>query len=108
MIGQAIQLCGGRNVFAELEGLSVAVSLESVLQAKPEAIIASDFGPAERDDAATGLAGWSQWENLPAVRHDNLYFVDADLMVRPGNRIIDGVRQMCQRLDLARARLETS
>lgn len=104
VIGQAIRLCGGRNVFGGLEGLSPAVSLEAVLKERPDAIIASDFGEA-RAEAATRLSGWAEWEYLPAVRHGNLYFVDADYMVRPGSRIIEGVRQLCDRLDRARGRL---
>ncbi len=104
VIGQAIELCGGENVFAELEGLSPAVSLEAVLDALPEVIVASNFG-GDRPDAAVGLAHWSAWDHLPAVRYDNLYFVDADYMVRPGLRILEGVRQMCDRLDRARERL---
>lgn len=103
VIGQAIELCGGRNVFGSMQVLSPAVSLEAVLEAGPEAIVASDFGTG-RADSGTGLSGWSSWQNLPAVQLGNLYFVDADYMVRPGIRIIEGVRQMCDRLDRARSR----
>jgi len=105
VIGQAIELCGGRNVFAAMQTLSPAVSLEAVLDANPEAIVASDFG-AGRADSGTGLSGWSAWQHLAAVQRGNLYFVDADYMVRPGIRIIEGVRQMCDRLDRARSRIE--
>jgi iron complex transport system substrate-binding protein len=104
VIGEAIQLCGGKNAFAELSRLSPAVSLEAVLDANPDVIIAPDFGD-RRDEMPTGFSGWAQWDTLPAVRYGNLYLVDADYMARPGLRILEGVRQLCDRLDRARDRL---
>ncbi len=43
-IGQGLRLCGGRNVFGELPGLTAVVSLESIIEAAPQVIVASDIG----------------------------------------------------------------
>jgi iron complex transport system substrate-binding protein len=43
VIGEAIEICGGRNVFADLKELSPAISLEAALESAPQVIIASRF-----------------------------------------------------------------
>ena len=68
LITQAIAVCGGENVFAALTLPAPAVSVEAVLAAKPDAIIAGADGavrPAWLDD-------WKRWPSLPAVAHGNL------------------------------------
>lgn len=101
VIGEAIEICGGRNVFANLSELSPSVSLEAVLDSSPEVIIASQFD-SRKDQGATELSGWSKWTNVPAVRDGNLFLLGADQMVRPSTRILDGIRVLCQHLDTAR------
>lgn len=101
LISAALDLCGGRNVFAWLALPAPQVSVEAVLAAAPEAIIAGTDGamrPAWLDD-------WNRWRELPAVGHGNLFMVDANLLHRAGPRFADGVVQLCAALDRARANL---
>ncbi|MFO1354530.1 MAG: cobalamin-binding protein [Gammaproteobacteria bacterium] len=99
--GQGLRLCGGDNVFGALPGLTAIVSVESILDAAPQVIIATDMHAA----GPGPLAGWRAWPALPAVRAGNLFLVDADLLARPGPRLLDGIEAICTRLDEARARL---
>jgi iron complex transport system substrate-binding protein len=99
VIGQAIELCGGVNIFAGLADAVPAVSIEAVLDAAPELILASKYGAG--DPSAT-LASWQDWPNVPAVRLGNLFMVDADLISRPSVRILDGVTELCDTMDRAR------
>ena len=101
LISRAIERCGGRNVFASLSQLAPTVSVEAVLAADPQAIIATRID----DTDPAGLAGWRRWPDLAASRHDNLLALPADLLQRPGPRFIDGVEALCAALDEARARL---
>jgi len=98
LISAAIELCGGRNVFAALPALAPQVSLEAVLAADPQVIIASGMAE-ERPD---WLDNWKRWPQLAAVRDDNLYFIPPDLLQRAGPRFIDGIEQMCRALESAR------
>lgn len=100
-LGQGLRLCGGRNIFGALPGLTAIVSVESILDAAPEVIIASYMHAA----GPGPLAGWRAWPVLPAVRAGNLFMVDADLLARPGPRLLDGIEAICAQLDTARARL---
>jgi iron complex transport system substrate-binding protein len=100
LISEAIRACGGENVFSSLTLPAPGVSVEAVLAAQPEAIIAGADGgvrPAWLDE-------WKRWTTLPAVAHGNLYTVDANLLHRPGPRFLDGVEGLCAALDEARAK----
>lgn len=101
LISRAIERCGGQNVFAPLSQLAPTVSVESVLAADPQVVIASRID----DKTPTGLAEWRRWPELAANRHDNLLTLPADLLQRPGPRFIDGVEALCAALDEARGRI---
>ena len=100
LISQAINACGGTNVFAALTLPAPTVSVEAVLAAKPEAIIAAADDGLRPD----WLLQWRRWPALPAVARGNLLVVDGNLLHRPGPRFIDGVEQLCGALDAARQR----
>jgi iron complex transport system substrate-binding protein len=99
LISEAIALCGGKNVFGALTLPAPVVSVEAVVAAAPEALIAgSDDGrrPPWLDD-------WKRWRALPAVRYGNLFVAQGDLLHRSGPRFVDGVESLCAILDQARA-----
>jgi iron complex transport system substrate-binding protein len=98
LITQAIEACGGENIFSALTLPAPAVDVEAVLAAKPEAIIAG----AERGARPGWLDGWRRWKELPAVTNNHLYVVDADLLHRPGPRFLDGVDALCATIAAAR------
>jgi len=99
LISEAIRVCGGENVFASLTLPAPGVSVEAVLAAKPEAIIAG----ADRGVRPAWLDEWKRWTTLPAVARGNLYTVDANLLHRPGPRFLDGMEGLCAALDEARS-----
>ncbi|MFC0254563.1 cobalamin-binding protein [Massilia consociata] len=96
IITDALRLCGGENIFAKLTVTAPIVSVESVLQADPEAII----GTAEKNYG--GVALWKPYATLTATRNDNLFTVDGDLLNRAGPRMIAGTAILCEKLELAR------
>lgn len=100
LITEAIGLCGGENVFASLSLPAPGVSVEAVLAAQPEAIVAG----ADRGLRPAWLDDWKRWSSLPAVASGNLFVVDANLLHRAGPRFLDGVEALCAVLDQARAR----
>jgi len=98
LINQLIQLCGGQNVFAELEALAAAVDREAVLMADPEVIIASGI----TEQRPPWLDQWLDWPQLYAVKHNQLYFVPPDLIQRHTPRVLEGARRLCDQLQQAR------
>ena len=101
LVSQAIARCGGENVFASLTIPAPEVGVEAVLAANPQVIIAGTAG-AKRPP---WLDAWARWPALAAVRAQNLFAVDADLLHRPGPRFVDGVAQLCRTLREARRRI---
>lgn len=97
-VSLALHLCGAENVFATLPQLAPTVDIESVLQADPDAIIASS---GEQDDV---LAGWRRFLDLKAVKKGNLMLIDGSLMNRSGPRILDGAEALCKQIDLVRSK----
>jgi iron complex transport system substrate-binding protein len=98
VIDDAIGICGGRNVFADVPGVSPAVSLEAVIAAKPEVIVAGD----DRADDTELRMQWAEWSSIPAVRDGRIYVVNADLMHRTTLRTLEAVEQLCAQLEVAR------
>lgn len=100
VITDVIRLCGGENVFADLKPLAPKVTVESVLAADPDAIVASGMGESRPE----WLDDWRQWPSLAAVRHDNLFFIPPDLIQRHTPRIAEGAQRLCGFLETARRR----
>ena len=98
IVSDALRVCGGVNVFGQAPVVAPQVSLESVLAARPEAVLA---GISRPEDAARNLAAW-QALGLPAARLGHVYGVDADALYRPGPRLIDAAEAICADLDRLR------
>src|SRR6266496_3601648 len=95
LMSDALGLCGGRNVFAAAKTLTPVVSREQVLDARPEAIVTGGFG-------SEALQAWSGLEPVPAVRNRRIYAIDPDVLYGQGPHVLEGVRVLCDRLELAR------
>src|SRR5450830_707994 len=100
IIGDAIGLCGGENVFGDLKVVAPSVGLEAVLQANPEAI----FGSEKNDAADTGIDMWKTFPHLAAVERGNLFRLPGVLLTRPGPRLAQGAALLCEKLELVRQR----
>lgn len=99
IISDAILLCGGDNVFGHLKQMAPTVSVEAVLEADPEAIVATGMGDAKPE----WLHDWDKWTRMTAVKRDNLFHINPDIMQRHTPRILDGAEKLCSHLDVARS-----
>lgn len=100
IISDVISLCGGSNVFGQVEQMAPKVSEEAVLAANPEAIIASGMD----DSRPEWLDDWKRWKQITAVARDNLFFVPPELIQRHTPRILEGAARLCEHLETARHR----
>lgn len=101
IISDAIRTCGGVNVFADLKGLAPNVSVEAVLAADPDVVVASGMDEARPE----WLDDWRRWPQMKAVARGNLYFVPPGLIQRHTPRLLEGTRMLCEHLETARKRL---
>lgn len=102
VISEAVTLCGGRNIFADLRQVAPQVNLESVLARDPQVIVSTD------DTIADPAATWRRWPHLAAVRAGAIYSLPADFVARATPRLAKGVALTCAALDDARRRLGVS
>lgn len=91
-IDQAIRYCGGENIFAALPLSAPEVSMEAVVAANPDVIIASGDDPR-----------WRRWKKMRAVNQQHLYKINPDLISRPTPRLVMGVRDICSFISHSRA-----
>ena len=99
IVNDVITLCGGINIFAKQREIAPKVSVEAVIALDPELIItgvSDGQRPSWFDD-------WQRWPSITAVKKNQLFVVDADIMVRHAPRILLGAEQLCRYLVQARA-----
>jgi iron complex transport system substrate-binding protein len=99
IINDVIEICGGRNVFANARTLTPAVTEEAVIAARPDAIL----GGGSRSGPEEFSAHWKSgnWALLGGVE---AYYVVPDTIQRPTTRLIEGARSICAHLEQARHR----
>nr|MDJ0919458.1 ABC transporter substrate-binding protein [Woeseiaceae bacterium] len=95
-ISEVLEICGGSNVFAELDELAPNVAVEAVIARQPEVILAAG--------ATTNFDVWRRWDTLPAARTDSFYVLPADETGRPTPRVRVAAEAACAALDDARER----
>ncbi|MFW6752272.1 cobalamin-binding protein [Pseudomonas glycinae] len=87
IISDALEVCGARNVFADLSLPAPQVSIEAVLQRDPEVILAGD---------QLQLDAWNAWPQVAAVKHGQLLLVTDKGLERPSGQMIEATAKLCQ------------
>ena len=98
LISRIIRLCGGENIFSQLEISAPIISVEAVISANPDVIIGSTIDIHQPD----WLNRWKKWPELTAVKGNQLYAISSDLLHRQSSRILEGVQLVCEKLERAR------
>ncbi|MHC8317566.1 helical backbone metal receptor [Pseudomonas sp. LB3P31] len=87
IISDALEVCGARNVFADLELPAPQVSVEAVLQRNPEVILASDQAQLDQ---------WKTWPQVAAVARGQLLLVTDKGLERPSGQMVEATAKLCQ------------
>ncbi|WP_460120492.1 cobalamin-binding protein [Pseudomonas sp. S2_C03] len=87
IISDALQVCGARNVFADLTLPAPQVSVEAVLQRNPEVILAGDQAQ---------LNAWRAWPQVAAVAGDRLLLVTDKGLERPSGQMVEATARLCR------------
>jgi iron complex transport system substrate-binding protein len=89
-----VRFAGGRELLAGPGERSVRLDWETVFEAAPEVLVLMPCGfdagrAAEEAKSLPNLPGWS---DLPAVKHERVWVVDANsYFSRPAPRLVEGV-----------------
>ncbi|MCK8044492.1 cobalamin-binding protein [Shewanella sp. 1CM18E] len=95
-IQQIIAVCHGDNVFVDAASDYPQVSLETVVLKDPQVILQS------QDEGNIIGINWNEWPEIPAVKNQHIYQLNADLLHRAAPRALLGVEALCNALDKAR------
>lgn len=85
-----IRRAGGASVTADVASAYPKISRETALVLNPDAIILSDSEDNREPNDV--------FKNSTAVKNGRVFRIDADLLARPGPRIVDGFEQMARAL----------
>jgi iron complex transport system substrate-binding protein len=97
-VSELIDICGGSNVFADLNDLAPTVDVEAVIERNPEVMLASTDAGAEAFDV------WDRWPHVAASKHGNRFLMPADEIGRATPRLLAAGEAVCDALDTARRR----
>lgn len=95
-ISELINLCGGRNIFDDLDELAPLVDVEAVVSRNPEAMLAA------LDSTQAAFDVWDRWPELAANRYGNRFFVPAAEIGRATPRVVVAGEAVCEALAEAR------
>jgi iron complex transport system substrate-binding protein len=93
-----VQLAGGVNVAASSRTAWPQFSLEELLRADPDMIILADELVTMNPQTPETVARRPGWNLLRAVGRGAMYSINAELISRPGPRIVEGLELMARRL----------
>jgi len=93
-ITQLIERAGGYNIASDIDSYA-QLSLEQVVAADPNFII---LGDAAYGITPESIASRPGWENLSAVKNNQIFPFDDNLVSRPGPRLVDALEELAKLL----------
>lgn len=87
-IGRILQEAGGSNIASDALGAYPLLSREEIVARNPEVIICTTDAAKSVEEITNA---YPEWKDVQAVRTHHVYLVDADILTRPGPRIIDAL-----------------
>ena len=100
-VPEMVEIAGGVDKLGRKGTDSVRLLWDDVLQWRPEVMIVMPcgFGLEKAADQARQLFTYPGWADIPAVREDRVYVVDANsYFARPGPRIVEGTELLAHLL----------
>jgi len=92
-INDALKICGGKNIFADLPGVAPIVNIEAVIAQNPDVILGTTDHQWQQK--------WQSWPELTAVKNNALFSIDPDLIERASPRILLGIQGICRDLQFS-------
>jgi iron complex transport system substrate-binding protein len=94
-LSELLAIAGGTNLAAGTGMTYPTFSREEIVRREPEALIITSEGGLDTREL---LQEFPEWTELPAVRDNRVFFINPDLVSRPGPRVIDGLNEIAQDL----------
>lgn len=92
LMSDALDLCGARNVFADLPEPSPLVDVEAVIARNPDIIVVA----APPGEGAAWVADWKRYPAVSAVRNGRVIAFEDQGLSRLGPSVIDATEKLCR------------
>jgi len=89
-----MERAGGKNIAGDIDGYP-QLSLEQVVAADPAFIILGDSAYGTTPESVAARPGW---DGLSAVKNNQIFPFDDNLVSRPGPRLVDGLEALAKLL----------
>jgi iron complex transport system substrate-binding protein len=94
IIGQMVEMAGGINVFADLQGRYPQVSSEEVVKRNPGCILGLKGHKLAL--TPTQIRQRPGWHHITAVQRQCIYLLDDDAVARPGPRLAEALEAIAK------------
>jgi iron complex transport system substrate-binding protein len=94
-IDLVITLAGGKNIGSELKDAFAQISSEELVNQNPDLIVLGDALYGVTPESVAQRPGWNA---LNAVKNNQVFAFDDNLISRPGPRLVDGLEEMAKLL----------
>ena len=85
---------GATNVTGDQEGW-VSISEEEAIAMNPDVIV-TNVNYVE--DAVNVIKNAAGWENVNAIKNNEVYYIDADASNQPNNHVVDAMIEMAKKV----------
>jgi iron complex transport system substrate-binding protein len=92
LMSDALELCGARNLFADLPEGGPLVDTEAVIARDPDIILAA----APPGEGAAWVADWQRFPSLGAVRDHRVVAFENQALSRLGPSVLDATEDLCR------------
>jgi iron complex transport system substrate-binding protein len=92
ILDEMINLSNGENIAYDAESLYPEYSLELLIERNPEVYLTADDGFKTVED----IKNREGYENITAIKENNIYMLHPDIVSRTGPRIIEGLEMIAQ------------
>lgn len=89
---EVIELAGGRNIIEEGKIAYPQISLEVLFQKQPDVIVLAHMTKVK--DPLGEVKRRSNWDKLKAVKEGKVYSINADIIDRPGPRLVQAIETL--------------
>jgi ABC-type Fe3+-hydroxamate transport system substrate-binding protein len=86
-LSEMVTRAGGRNIFEDLTSPAAQISIEAVVERRPDALLVSSDGPP-------AIASRPEWRTVPAVRDNHFVHVTSSAFSRPSPRAPGAIREL--------------
>lgn len=93
---QMIEIAGGVNIFADIEGDAFKAELTDIVKRDPEIILTPLWPAAGREEVTTihEIITRPGFSDITAVKNSRVYHYDSSLLKRPGPRSVTAIKKL--------------